>query len=79
MARGAPCVVSTASSLPEVAGEAAVPVDPRSVAGLAEAIERVINDRGLAQRLGQAGRARAARYSWEDTARLTLEVYKSVQ
>jgi glycosyltransferase involved in cell wall biosynthesis len=78
MARGAPCVVSTASSLPEVAGEAALLVDPRSVAGLAEAIERVTNDQALASRLSAAGRRRADRFSWEETARLTLEVYKSV-
>jgi glycosyltransferase involved in cell wall biosynthesis len=78
MSRGAPSVVSIASSLPEVAGEAAIPVDPRSVAGLAEAMERVINDRDLAARLGDAGRARAAGFSWDETARRTLEVYKSV-
>lgn len=79
MARGVPCVVSTSSSLPEVAGEAALPVDPRSVAGLAEAMERVVGDRELASRLRDAGMSRAARYSWEETARLTLEVYKSVR
>jgi glycosyltransferase involved in cell wall biosynthesis len=78
MARGAPCVVSASSSLPEVAGEAAIPVDPRSVAGLTEAVERVINDRELAAQLSAAGRRRADRYSWDETARLTLEVYKSV-
>ena len=78
MGRGTPCVVSSSSSLPEVAGEAALPVDPRSVAGLTEAIERVINDHDLASRLSAAGRARAERFSWEDTARQTLEVYKSI-
>ena len=76
MARGVPCVVSIASSLPEVAGEAALPVDPRSVAGLAEAMERIVNDRELAARLSQAGMVRASRFSWEETARRTLEVYK---
>jgi glycosyltransferase involved in cell wall biosynthesis len=78
MARGVPCVVSTSSSLPEVAGEAGLPVDPRSVAGLAEAMERVATDRELATRLREAGLVRAKRHSWEETARLTLEVYKSV-
>lgn len=76
MARGIPCVVSIASSLPEVAGEAALPVDPRSVAGLAEAMERLVNDPALAARLSEAGAARASRFSWEETARRTLEVYK---
>ncbi len=78
MARGVPCVVSTSSSLPEVAGEAALPVDPRSTGALAEAIERVITDRALAARLHDAGPARSARFSWDETARLTLEVYKSI-
>jgi glycosyltransferase involved in cell wall biosynthesis len=78
MIRGTPCVVSSASSLPEVAGEAALPVDPRSTGGLAEALERITSDRDLAARLREAGIARAARFSWDETARRTLEVYKSV-
>ena len=78
MARRIPCVVSIASSLPEVAGEAALPVDPRSVAGLAEAMERLVNDGALAARLSEAGAVRASRFTWEETARRTLEVYKSV-
>ena len=78
MARGIPCVVSTSSSLPEVAGEAAYFVDPRSVAAIAEAIERVATDPVLAARLGAAGPARAGRFSWDETARRTLEVYKAI-
>jgi glycosyltransferase involved in cell wall biosynthesis len=76
MARGTPCVVSSTSSLPEVAGEAAVPVDPRSTGALVEAVERVLGDERLAARLRDAGLARAAAFSWEETARRTLEVYK---
>lgn len=78
MTRGLPCVVSTSSSLPEVAGEAAFPVDPMSEAGIADAMERVTADPALAARLREAGLQRAARYSWEETARLTLDVYKHV-
>jgi glycosyltransferase involved in cell wall biosynthesis len=78
MARGVPTIVSTSSSLPEVAGEAAVPVDPRSIAGIVEALERVTTDGALAARLRDAGRARAARFTWEDTARRTLDVYKTI-
>ena len=76
MARGIPCVVSTSSSLPEVAGEAALPVDPRSTAALTEAMEQLTTDPSLADRLRQAGLQRAARFSWEETARRTLDVYK---
>ena len=78
MARGLPCVVSTSSSLPEVAGEAAFPVDPMSEAGIADAMERVSADPALSARLRDAGLQRASRYSWEESARLTLDVYKRV-
>jgi len=79
MARGIPCVVSTSSSLPEVVGEAALLADPRSVGSIADAVHRLLTDDALAARLGEAGRVRAARYTWEDAARITLEVYRSVR
>ena len=78
MARGRPCVVSSTSSLPEVAGDAAVLVDPRSEADLAAALERVVSDAYLAARLAEAGRARAGEFSWDRTARATLAVYRSL-
>lgn len=78
MARSVPAVVSRTSSLPEVAGDAALLVDPRSVAELAAALERVLTDTELAERLAAAGRARAERFSWEETARRTLEAYRGV-
>ncbi len=78
MSRGTPCVVAWTSSLPEVAGDAAVPVDPLSLPGLTEAMERVTTDASLVERLRRAGPAQAARFSWEETARRTLEVYKSL-
>jgi glycosyltransferase involved in cell wall biosynthesis len=78
MARGIPVIASSTSSLPEVAGDAAILVDPRSVEGLAEAIGRLLTDRAEAERLAAAGRARAESYSWERTARQTLAVYRGV-
>jgi glycosyltransferase involved in cell wall biosynthesis len=78
MARGIPCVVSAASSLPEVAGDAAVLVDPASTSGLADALSRVLTDDGLAAHLAAAGLARAATYSWRGTAESTLAVYRSI-
>jgi glycosyltransferase involved in cell wall biosynthesis len=77
MARGVPTIVSTASSLPEVAGDAAIAVQPRSVIDLAGAIERVLGDPALAARLSAAGRERAASLSWDRTARATIEVYRA--
>ena len=74
MSRGVPVVTSNVSSMPEVAGDAAILVDPRSVRDLAAAIIEVVRD-DVAAGLRVAGRARAERFSWAETARLTLEVY----
>ena len=78
MARGVPTIVSTTSSLPEVAGDAGFGVHPRSVREIASAMERVLTDVDLAEDLAMKGRARAERFSWDETARLTLEVYDHV-
>ena len=75
MACGTPVVCSNTSSLPEVVGEAALTVDPRSPAELAAALRRVLDDAELRARLRAAGLERAALFSWERTARETLEVY----
>lgn len=78
MARGVPVITSNTSSLPEVAGEAALGIDPRSVREIAAAIEALTTDAVLAQKLATRGRARADRFSWEETARQTLQVYDKV-
>jgi glycosyltransferase involved in cell wall biosynthesis len=77
MARGVPTVVADSSSLPEVAGDAALRANPRSVRALAEALERILSDRDEATRLAEAGRERAALFSWAQTARMTIRVYES--
>jgi glycosyltransferase involved in cell wall biosynthesis len=76
MARGVPTVISDAASLPEVAGEAALRASARSVRSLSEALDRILTDRDEADRLGRAGRERAALFSWDQTARMTLRVYE---
>jgi glycosyltransferase involved in cell wall biosynthesis len=78
MARGIPTVASATSSIPEVAGDAALGVNPRSVRELAKAIETILVDPELAERLSARGRKQAERFSWDETARLTLEVYERV-
>jgi glycosyltransferase involved in cell wall biosynthesis len=78
MASGCPVVTSDCSALPEVAGDAAVLVDPECVEAIAEGIGRVWEDGDLAQDLAARGLARARLFSWERTARLTAEVYASV-
>ncbi len=78
MARGVPTITSTASSLPEVAGDAALLVDPRSTEEIAAALRRVLEDAELASSLSKAGRSRATGFTWERTARATVEIYRSL-
>ncbi len=68
MACGTPVVCSSTTSLPEVAGDAAVTVEPTDGAALSAAIGRVLGDRRLRAELGERGLARAAQFSWEHTA-----------
>ena len=78
MACGAPVITANTSSLPEVAGEAALLVPPTDVGALKQAIEAVLNDQQLRLRLRQQSLKQAARFSWRETARRTLEIYKKV-
>jgi glycosyltransferase involved in cell wall biosynthesis len=78
MACGVPVVVADATSLPEVVGEAGLRVGPDDVGGWAEALRGVLDDPALAARLGTAGRARAAAFTWERTAEATRAVYSAV-
>lgn len=75
MAAGAPVVTSACSSMPEVAGGAAVLVNPLCADDLASAIDRVVLDSALSARLRQLGVQRSAAFDWSTTARLTDGVY----
>jgi glycosyltransferase involved in cell wall biosynthesis len=75
MAAGTAVVTSSVSALPEVAGDAALLVDPDDVAGLADALGRVTGDASLRDRLVAAGRARAAGFTWERAATATVDAY----
>ena len=77
MACGAPVITSYAGALPEVAGDAAVQVDPTSVEGMAEAMRTLLMDEGLRYRLGKKGMARAGLFSWEGSAQRIWEVLVS--
>ena len=76
MARGVPVACSDRASLPEVAGDAALLFDPADPAAIAAALERLLGDPAQADRLRAAGRARAAAFTWERTAQLTLASYE---
>ncbi len=76
MARGVPVACSNASSLPEVAGDAALLFDPRDEGALATALQRLLDDAALAGRLRAAGRERARQFTWQRTARATIDSYR---
>jgi glycosyltransferase involved in cell wall biosynthesis len=76
MRRGVPVACSDRSSLPEVAGEAALLFDPESPRAIAGAIEALLTDGALAERLRAAGRDRAVAFTWEATARGVLASYE---
>ena len=78
MACGTPVVTSDRSSLPEVAGEAAMLVDPTDAGALAAAIAELAADEHRRAMLAQAGQVRARTFTWERTARDTVEVYRTV-
>jgi len=76
MACGTPVVAANRGSIPEVAGGAAVLVDPDDHAEIADAIWRVMNDRPLRESLIAKGLRHAHEFTWERTARETLEAYR---
>jgi glycosyltransferase involved in cell wall biosynthesis len=78
MACGTPVICSNVSSLPEVAGDVAILVDPHDVVGLAQAIARVCGDPLLRQTLRQRGLQRADSFSWQACALKVLSVLEAV-
>ena len=74
MACGCPVATSNRGALPEVAGEAALLFDPDSEQEMAQAMRRLVEEPGLAEELRRRGRAQAGRFTWEETARRTLQV-----
>ncbi len=78
MACGTPVIVSNVSSLPEVVGNAALLVDPTDVEAWTVALHRLLTDDALWNELREKGFERARQFSWEQTARETLAVYRNV-
>ena len=76
MACGTPVLTSSVTALPEVAGDAAVLVDPLSVEAIADGMARLGPGTALRERLALAGRIQAARFSWARTAAETLALYR---
>jgi len=78
MAFGVPVLTSNRSALPEVAGDAALLVDPSRTDEIAEGLRRLIQDEDLRADLAKRGRLRAAEFPWNRAAQQTYQVYKEV-
>ncbi|MGH2757177.1 MAG: glycosyltransferase family 4 protein [Actinomycetota bacterium] len=78
MAQGAPVITSQGTSTEEVGGDAVLLVDPRDVNAVAAALESVLDDHDLARSLSNAGRRRAATFTWDRTAGLVAAAYRRV-
>ena len=76
MAGGAPVLTSNRSALPEVAGDAAILVDPENTQALIAALRGLADDEALRQDLAARGLARSRLFTWEKAVRQTWEVYE---
>lgn len=79
MACGTPVVVSNVSSMPEVVGDAGRLVDPNSVDSIAEGLLEVISSKEVQEQMSAKGILQAGKFTWENTARQTLELLKSLK
>jgi glycosyltransferase involved in cell wall biosynthesis len=79
MSCGTPVISSNRSSIPEIVGSAGVLVDPTDIQNLAERIIHLLREPAERMRLSQLGKEQAARFSWVEAARKTLDVYRLVK
>ena len=75
MACGAPVIASDCTSVSEIAGDAAMLVDPSSDEAIGNALVRLLRNEPLRRQLIQGGRARAQKFGWQDTVQNTQGVY----
>jgi glycosyltransferase involved in cell wall biosynthesis len=78
MAHGTPVVTSNTSSLPEVVGNAAVLVNPENVFEIMRAVQRVLLDQSVRDRIKQRSHEQTKKFSWDKSAQRILEVYQEV-
>ncbi len=75
---GCPVITSNSSSIPEVAGDAALMLDPDDITGLSDSMERILGDASLRHAMSSKGMRRAALFSWEKSARSLLDSLSSL-
>jgi len=78
MALGCPVIASNVTALSEVVGEAGIQVDPKSFKDIAEAMEKIVSDDRLREKLRIKGLAKAKQFTWQECARKTLEIIEEI-
>ena len=78
MAAGVPCITSNISSMPEIAGDATLLIEPKSVAQLSAAIGHLLDSRDLREKLGNEGRERAKQFTWKNSAKRSAEFFRGL-
>ena len=78
MACGCPVITSNVSSMPEVAGDAALLIDPKNTEAIAQAMASVISNEKLRKKLIEKGYEQVKKFTWDKTAEETLALYKQV-
>ncbi|MDH7515063.1 MAG: glycosyltransferase, partial [Bacteroidota bacterium] len=78
MAHGTPVLCSSRASLPEVAGDAALYVDPENTERFTDALLELARDDTLVRQLSECGRSRASAFTWRDTAERVTELYETI-
>ena len=78
MSFNCPVACSNTSSVPEVVGNAAIQFDPLDIDSIANALVRLASDKALRAKLIELGKARVAKFDWEQCAKQTLDVYRAL-
>ncbi len=79
MATGVPVIVSKVSSLPEVAGQAGLLVDPYSVDQIEQAIRTIVSDKKLQQKFSKAGLVQSKKFSWDKMAKQVIKIFENLK
>ncbi|BAU54899.1 glycosyltransferase family 4 protein [Mucilaginibacter gotjawali] len=79
MAGGVPVITSSVSCMPEIAGDAAILIDPKKPSEIAAAAQMILNNSELAESLSIAGKKRASLFTWNAATKKTVEVYHEVE
>ena len=78
MAAGVPVITSNLSSLPEVAGDAAILVNPYDIKNISIAIKNVIDNKELREKMIRMGLERAKKFTWEETVKKLEKIYSEL-